>query len=79
MPALAVGFLVDVALHGERPLFDILQARGWAYVSLADWRPWGYRHRDRWLAALDPGSFVIATTPIKSCDKWSTIAGIRHA
>ncbi len=31
VPALAAGLVVDLMVHAERPLIDIIQARGWGY------------------------------------------------
>ena len=33
VPVLVAGLVVDLVVHAERPLIDIIQARGWAYGS----------------------------------------------
>ena len=53
VPALAVWLVVDLVVHGERPLIDIIQARGWAYGTLAGLAAVAYRNRDGWMASLD--------------------------
>ena len=53
MPALAAGLVVDLVVHAERPLIDIIQARGWAYGTLAGLAAVAYRNRDGWMASLD--------------------------
>ena len=37
VPALAAGLVVDLVVHAERPLIDILQA---AAGRMGRWRPW---------------------------------------
>ena len=53
MPALATGLVVDLVVHANRPLIDIIQARGWAYGTLAALAAVAYRNRDGWMALLD--------------------------
>ena len=53
VPALAAGLVVDLVVHAERPLIDIIQARGWAYGTLAGLAAVAYRNRDGWMASLD--------------------------
>ena len=53
VPALAAGLVVDLLVHAERPLIDIIQARGWAYGTLAGLAAVAYRNRDGWMASLD--------------------------
>lgn len=53
VPALAAGLVVDLVVHAERPLIDIVQARGWAYATLAGLAAVAYRNRDGWMASLD--------------------------
>ena len=53
VPALAAGLVVDLMVHAERPLIDIIQARGWAYGTLAGLAAVAYRNRDGWMASLD--------------------------
>jgi serine/threonine-protein kinase len=53
VPALAAGLVVDLVVHAERPLIDIIQARGWAYATLAGLAAVAYRNRDGWMASLD--------------------------
>jgi tRNA A-37 threonylcarbamoyl transferase component Bud32 len=52
-PALAAGFVVDLVVHAEQPLTDLIQARGWAYVTLAGLAAVVYRNRDGWMTSLD--------------------------
>ena len=52
--------------HAERPLIDIIQARGWGYGTLAGLAAVAYRNRDGWMASLDRRFFVSATTPTRS-------------
>ena len=53
VPALAAGLVVDLVVHAEQPLTDIIQARGWAYVALAGLAAVVYRNRDGWTTSLD--------------------------
>lgn len=53
VPALGVGMLVDLLLHGQQPLLDILRARGWAYVGLGALAIAANVQRQRWLTSLD--------------------------
>jgi len=53
VPALAAGLVVDLVVHAERPLIEIVKARGWAYGTLAGLAALAYRNRDRWMASLD--------------------------
>ena len=53
VPVLAVIMFGDLLLHGERPLLEILQARGWVYVVLGGLTAIAYVQRQRWMEALD--------------------------
>jgi serine/threonine-protein kinase len=53
VPALAAGLVVDLVVHAQQPLIDIIRARGWAYGTLAGLAVVAYRNRDRWMASLD--------------------------
>jgi hypothetical protein len=53
VPALAAGLVVDLVVHAERPLVDIIRARGWAYATLAVLAAVVYRNHERWMASLD--------------------------
>jgi eukaryotic-like serine/threonine-protein kinase len=53
VPALAAGLVVDLVVHADRPLIDIIQARGWAYGALAGLAAVAYRNRDGWMTSLD--------------------------
>src|SRR5262245_30455287 len=53
VPGLAAGLVVDLVVHAEQPLIDIIQARGWAYGTLLGLATVAYRNRDRWMASLD--------------------------
>ena len=53
VPALAAGLVVDLVVHAERPLIDIIQARGWAYGRWRDWPRWPTGIAMRWMASLD--------------------------
>jgi serine/threonine-protein kinase len=53
VPVLAAAMLGDILLHGERPLLEILQARGWVYVVLGGLAATAYVQRQRWMEALD--------------------------
>jgi tRNA A-37 threonylcarbamoyl transferase component Bud32 len=53
VPATAALFLIDLWINRQRPLADVLQARGWAYLMLAGLASVARFRRDRWLDALD--------------------------
>jgi hypothetical protein len=53
VPALVAGLVVDLLVHAERPLIDILQSRGWVYATLGGLAAVAYVNRDAWMAALD--------------------------
>ena len=53
VPALLAGIVVDLLLHGDRPLVDILWQRGWAYLTLLGVAAAAYRYRTDWLASID--------------------------
>jgi serine/threonine-protein kinase len=53
VPALLAGLVVDLLLHGDRPLVDILWQRGWAYLALVGVAAAAYRYRTGWLASID--------------------------
>jgi serine/threonine-protein kinase len=53
VPALLAGIVVDLLLHANRPLVDILWQRGWAYLTLVGLAAAAYRYRTGWLAAID--------------------------
>ncbi len=53
VPAFGVLMLVDLLLHGQQPLLEILRARGWVYVVLGGLAAMAYVKRRNWLEALD--------------------------
>src|SRR5262249_10461808 len=53
VPALLAGIVVDLLLHGDRPLVDILWQRGWAYLTLVGVAAAAYPYRTRWWGSLD--------------------------
>ncbi len=53
VPALGVVLLVDMLAHGDRPLIEILRARGWVYGVLGGLAVLAYSQRHAWMEALD--------------------------
>ncbi len=53
VPVLGLALLTDLLLHGQRPLLEILRARGWIYVVLGGAAAAAYVNRQSWLEALD--------------------------
>jgi tRNA A-37 threonylcarbamoyl transferase component Bud32 len=53
VPVLVAVMLGDILLHRERPLLEILRARGWVYVVLGGLAATAYVQRQRWMEALD--------------------------
>ena len=53
VPVLGLALLSDLLLHGQRPLLEILRARGWIYVVLGGLATAAYVKRQSWLEALD--------------------------
>ena len=53
VPVLAALLFLDLLLHGEQPLVEILLARGWLYAVLGGLAVIAHAQRQRWLAALD--------------------------
>ncbi len=53
VPALMAGLVVDLVVHAERPLIDIIQVHGWVYATLGVLAALVYRNRDAWMASLD--------------------------
>jgi tRNA A-37 threonylcarbamoyl transferase component Bud32 len=53
VPVLAAILLLDLLLHGDEPLVEILGARGWIYVVLAGLAFVTQTQRQRWLEVLD--------------------------
>lgn len=53
VPVLAMVMLGDILLHGERPLREILRARGWVYAALGALALLAHARRGQWLQALD--------------------------
>lgn len=53
VPVLGAAMVVDILLHGERPLLEILRARGWVYVVLGGLAAIAHGRRHRWMEALD--------------------------
>lgn len=47
------GLVVDLVVHAERPLIDIIQVHGWVYATLGVLAALVYRNRDAWMASLD--------------------------
>jgi tRNA A-37 threonylcarbamoyl transferase component Bud32 len=52
-PALLAGIVVDLLLHGDRPLVEILWQRGWAYLTLVGVAAAAFWYRTGWLASID--------------------------
>ncbi len=53
VPVLGLALLIDLLLHGQQPLLEILRARGWIYVALGALAGTAYVKRQSWLEALD--------------------------
>jgi eukaryotic-like serine/threonine-protein kinase len=53
VPALGVALIVDALVHGDRPLIEIVWARGWVYGTLAVLAVAAHTQRRRWAAAID--------------------------
>ena len=53
VPVLGVLLLVDLLLHGQQPLLEILRARAWIYVVLGALTATAYVKRQSWLEGLD--------------------------
>jgi serine/threonine-protein kinase len=53
VPAVAAVLVVDLAVHADRPLTEIFQARGGAYATLAALAAVVYWKRDEWMTSLD--------------------------
>ncbi len=53
VPVLAAILLLDLLLHAEQPLAEILWARGWVYGVLGGLALVAHRQRRQWLEALD--------------------------
>lgn len=53
VPALAASLLLDLIVHGEQPLVEILRARGWVYGVLGGLALLAHARRLQWREALD--------------------------
>ncbi len=53
VPVLAAVLLLDLLLHGNEPLVEILRARGWIYAVLGALALVAQTQRQQWLKALD--------------------------
>ncbi len=53
VPALGVLLVVDLLLHGQQPLVEILESRGWVYGVLGVLALVAHARRGPWQAALD--------------------------
>jgi len=53
VPVLGVALVVDALIHGDRPLIEIVRARGWVYGVLAVFAVAAHTQRCRWAAAID--------------------------
>jgi eukaryotic-like serine/threonine-protein kinase len=54
VPPVMAGLLVlDLMLHGNRPLFSVLKSRGWLYACIAGVTGIACLRRSAWLSALD--------------------------
>jgi len=53
VPALGLLLVVDLLLHGQQPLLQILRQRGWIYVVLGGLAGAAYVKRQSWLEVLD--------------------------
>ncbi len=52
-PACGGLFLLDLFLHADQPLVNILQARGWMYLALGAAAVAVQMNREKWIAELD--------------------------
>jgi serine/threonine-protein kinase len=54
LPVMAAGLLaMDLILHGNQPLFEVLKARGAVYVAVCAVAGLAYQQRNTWLSELD--------------------------
>jgi tRNA A-37 threonylcarbamoyl transferase component Bud32 len=53
VPVLAVIMFGDLLVHGEEPLVEILQSRGWVYGALGAVALLAHSRRQQWMQALD--------------------------
>jgi len=53
VPLLAGMLILDLLLHADQPLIDVLRARGWAYGALGGLALVTHTQRQRWLGLLD--------------------------
>jgi serine/threonine-protein kinase len=53
VPVLIAWLIVDLMVHAEQPLLDIIQVRGWAYGAVAGVALVAYWNRDHWMSSLD--------------------------
>jgi hypothetical protein len=53
VPVLTAWLVVDLVVHAEQPLIDIIQARGWVYGALVGVALVAYWNRDHWMSLLD--------------------------
>ena len=53
VPAMASLFLLDLLLHGDKPILAVFRARGWMYIVFAAFAAVAYTNRQKWLEALD--------------------------
>ncbi|MFQ5696276.1 MAG: serine/threonine-protein kinase, partial [Terriglobia bacterium] len=53
VPALAAILILDLWLHGDQPLVEVMQARGWVYAILGGLAVVAHTQREGWLRALD--------------------------
>ena len=57
VPACALLLVVDLVVHGDQPLRNVLQSRGWIYVAVAALAFAAHARQQRWLGALDQRFF----------------------
>lgn len=53
VPVLGAILLLDLLMHGQQPLVEILRARGWVYLVLGGLAATAHVQRQRWMGALD--------------------------
>ncbi|MDA2913138.1 protein kinase [Acidobacteriia bacterium AH_259_A11_L15] len=53
VPVLAAILVADLLLHGDKPLMEVVQARGWIYALLGGLAVVAHTQREKWLGALD--------------------------
>ena len=53
VPLLAGMLVLDLLLHADQPLIDVLRARGWVYGALGGLALVAHTQRQRWLGTLD--------------------------